>query len=139
MVWHNNGMVNRNCRIVSGNIIDDFFQIGTHGNFDQTGVVYVTSQGEGLGTGAVGSTHGTEPFVAVQDDLRNVGVGFYIIQNGGLVEQTVFYGARRLNARHASVPFDGSGQSRTFTANEGTGTLVDMYAEAEVRTQNVIA
>ena len=61
----------------------DFFyngaQGGAHGDLHQTGVVNLAAQCEYLGSFGLLSTHGSKPLRTVQDNLRNVCVGLYVI------------------------------------------------------------
>ena len=107
-------------------IINDMTKTGTHWYFDQTCVFNCTGQGEGLGSRASFCSNGTEPVRTLKNDLRNVCICFYVIQNSRFLPETFFYCTRWFDTRHASLTFDGCSEGRTFTTNKGTCTTIDM-------------
>ena len=122
----------------AANIEDDLPQGGAHGHLDQAGVLNGAGEGEGLAAGAAGSTDGAEPVGALQDDLGDVGVGFHIVQNRGLLPQTLLHGSGGLGSGHAPVALDGSRQRGAFAADERAGAPVDVQMEIEVGAQDVV-
>ena len=63
----------------AADFFDDGAQGGTHGNLHQTGVVNLAAQREYLGSFGLLSAHGSKPLRTVQDNLRYVCIGFYVV------------------------------------------------------------
>ena len=60
------------------------------------------------------------PVRALQDDLRNVGIGLHVVQHGGLAEQALDRRERRTGTRLAALALDGGHQSGFLAADERT-------------------
>ena len=82
----------------------------SHRHLDKTGILDAAGQGEGLGSRASFCTDAAIPLMALQHDLRNVRIGLYVIQNGRLRPQALFYGTGRFYTGHAAASLDGSCQ-----------------------------
>ena len=65
--------------------------------------------------------HGGEPVRALQDDLRHVGIGLHVVQDGGLAEQALDGRERRTGTRLAALALDGGHQSGLLAADKGAG------------------
>ena len=68
---------------------DDLAQSRSHGNFNQTGIIYITGQSKCLGAVIAFRTDRLIPLGTLQNDGRNITIGFYVIQDGGLLEKSV--------------------------------------------------
>ena len=73
---------------------------------DRPGVDHVARQRKRFGSGAFFGTDAVIPLNALPYDLRNVGEGLHIVENGGHGPQAVFDGAGRLYAGHSAVALD---------------------------------
>ena len=123
----------------AADIIDHLAQGSSHGNLNEACVLNGAGDGEGLRSGTSLCSDGAEPVSTLHDDTGHIGEGLHIVQDCGFGPESLVYGSWRFNTGHTSVTFDGSGQGRTFTADECTGTAVDMHMEAEICSQNVIS
>ena len=66
----------------AANVIDDLAHGDPKWNFDQAGVLDIAGDGKGLGAFAFFGAHAGIPFRAVQDDLRDIRIGFNIVVIG---------------------------------------------------------
>ena len=73
----------------AADVVDDLAHGGAHRDLDEAGVVDLAAQREHLGAAALFRTHGGEPIGALEDDLRNVGVRFDVIEDGRFSEQAL--------------------------------------------------
>ena len=76
---------------------------------------------------------------SVEDDLRDVGIGFNVVEDGGLVEQTLDRRERRTGTRLAALALDGLHQSGLFAADECAGAQTDVQIKVEAGAKNVLA
>ena len=120
-------------------IKDNLAKGRSHGNLNQTGILDAAGQREGLGSRASFCTDAAIPLMTLQHDLRNVRIGLYVIQNGRLRPQSLFYGTGRLYTGHAAVSLDGGCQGRTLAAYKGSRSLIDMHMEIETGAEDVLA
>ena len=90
--------------------------------------MYFAAEREYLGTLGFLGSHGSEPFGTFEDYLRDVGVGFNVIDYGRLAPQTFYCGERRTGARHTSVTLDG-GQKRGLRRATAMGYSARMYIQ----------
>ena len=63
----------------AADLFDDGTQRRSHGNLHQAGIGDLTAQGKYLGSFGLLRTHGSKPLGTLEDDPRNVGIGFYVI------------------------------------------------------------
>ena len=110
----------------AADVVNDMTEAGSHRNFDKTGILDRTGKGECLGSRASLCSDGTEPVSTLKDDLRNVGISFYVIEDSWFLPESLLYSTRWFDTWHASFAFDGCGKGGTFTTNERTGSTVDM-------------
>ena len=94
----------------AADIIDNVTETCSHRNFDQTCVLNGTCQREGLGSRASLCSDGMEPVSTLKDDLWNVGIGFYVIEDSRFLPESFLYSTRRFDTRHTSLAFDGCGK-----------------------------
>ena len=129
--------------LAAGNAAADFFndfsEGGTHGDFNETGVGDLTAEREYLGTLGGCGTHGSEPFGSVEDDLRDICESFYVIDDGGLTEKTLYSGERRTGTGFAAVTFNGGEKSGFFAANECACAETESDLEVEACAEDVVA
>ena len=122
----------------AADIVNNLSQGGTHGNFDQAGILDAAGERESLGAGAAFSSNGAEPLSTLKHNFGYVCKGLNIVEDGGLFHQGLFNGAGRLYTGHAAVALNGSGKSRTLAADKCTCAVVDVQAEVEAGTQNIV-
>ena len=91
----------------AADIIDDLTERGSHRHFNKACVLNRSCKGECLGTRASLCSDGTEPVGTLYNDLRNICIGLYVIQDGWLAPQTLLNCTRRLHTGHTSVSFNG--------------------------------
>ena len=63
----------------AADLLHDLPQGGSHGDLHQSCVVYLSAQGEDLGSLGLLGSHGGEPLRSVEDDLGNIGKRLYVI------------------------------------------------------------
>ena len=102
-------------------------------------MVDLAAQSKDLGALALLSTHGGKPIRALDNDLGDIGIGFHVIQDGGLAEQTLDCGEGRTGTGLAALALDGGHQSGLLTADEGAGTQTQADIKAEAGAENILA
>ena len=123
----------------AADIIDNLAHGNTHRHLCQTGIIDFASQSENLGALGFFSTQLTVPVCAVNDNLRHVSKGFYVVDVRRLAPQAADRREWRTRARHTALAFDRSHQGGFFAANKGTGALFDMNSKAEIAFKNMLA
>ena len=126
-------------RNAAADFFNDFAEGGTHRNFYKTCVGDFAAESEYLSALGFFSTHRSEPFGSVENDLRDVRESFYVIDDGGLAEKTLDSGERRTGTRFAAVTFDGGEKSGFFAAYECACAKTECDLEAEICAENMIA
>ena len=76
---------------------------------------------------------------AVEDDLRDVGIGFHVVQNGGLAKQALVRRERRTGTGLAALALDGGHQSGFLAAHESAGAQTDVQIKIEAGAKDVLA
>ena len=71
--------------------------------------------------------------------MRDICIGFYVVKQSGLPEQSFYGRERRTRTRFAAVAFYTCHKSRFFTANECACAQTNVDIELEAGAQNVIA
>ena len=94
-------------RDAAADVIDDLAERGAHRDLNKTGVDDLSAECEDLGALAALGAHGGEPLCTLQDDLRDVGKRFNVVDDRRLTEQTLVRRERGLVAGLAAVAFDG--------------------------------
>ncbi len=126
-----------------GNSAADFFnhltQGCTHRDFHQTGVVDFSAERKDFCALGFFRTHGGEPFSAVADNQRNVRIGFHVVENRGLAEQSFFRRERRSGTGFAAVAFNRSHQRGFLTAHKRARTEPQADVEIKARAENILA
>ena len=122
----------------AANIEDHFLDGGAHGNFDEAGVVHVAGEGESLGAGALLSAERAVPLQTVIDDEGDVCKGLHVIEDGGRLPQTLFDGSGGLDAGHTALTLNGGGEGAALAADESAGAGIDMDAEVEAASKDII-
>ena len=110
----------------SADVINDFAERGSHRDFDQSGVVDFTGQGEHLGSLGGFRADGAEPGGALQDDHRNVGPRFNVVDDGRLAPQAFDGREGRTRNRHAALAFDRGEQGGFFAADKCAGAETEL-------------
>ena len=123
----------------AADLFDDLAQGGAHGDLDQTGVVDLAAESKDLGALGLLGAHAGKPVRTLEDDLRNVGVGFDVVQDGRLGEQALHGRERRTGTGLAAVTLDGGHQSGLLAAHEGAGAQTDVDVEVKAGVENVLA
>ncbi len=72
------------------NVIDDLAKGNAHGNFYQTGISYLTHQGEYLGSLTCGGSNITVPFSPTVNDQRHISQSFHIVYDSRLSPQSLY-------------------------------------------------
>ena len=123
----------------AADLFNNLAEGSTHRYFNQTGVVDLSAQSEYLCALGLFGTHCREPFRAVKDDSRNIGVGLNIVEDSRLAVQTLFSGERRTGSRFAAVALDRGHESCFLAADERARAETELNIEIEVRTENTLA
>ena len=123
----------------AADIIDNLAHGNTHRHLCQTGIIDFAGQSENLGALRFFCTQLAVPVCAVNNNLRHVSKGFYVVDVRRLAPQAAYRRERRTRARHTALAFDRSHQSGFFAANKGTGTLFNMNSKAEIAFKNMLA
>ena len=126
-------------RHASPQLMDHCLQRGPHRHFNQAGVVHGTRQGEDLGALAFPRAEGGEPLRAFEDNRRDVGVGFYVVQEAGHVPEALLSGEGRPGPGFAAVSFDGAHQGGFLAADKGAGAHADFKIEVEIGAEDLVA
>ncbi len=72
-----------------------------------------------------------------EDDGGDVGVGFYVIEQRGLVPQTGLRRERRSRSRLAAAAFEGRHEGGLFAADKSAGAHADVEVEVETGAEDV--
>ena len=123
----------------AADVVDDLAQGDAQRHFDQTGMLHIAGEGEGLGAFALFGAHAGEPFRAAQDDLRDVGIGFNVVVVGRLAPQTGDGREGRAGTRFAALAFDRGDQGGFFTAHERAGAQADFQVKGETAAKDILA
>ena len=123
----------------AADVEDDLPQGGTHGHFDQAGVLDVARQGKSLGARAVFRADGAVPVRPTGNDMRHIGQRLHIVEHSGLVKQATLHGAGRLDPGHTPAALDGGGEGAAFAADKSTGAPADVDIKIKTASQNVFA
>ncbi len=123
----------------AADLLNDLAESSTHRHFNQTGVVDLSAQSKYLCALGLFGTHCGEPFRAVKDYSRNVGVCLNIVENSGLAVQTFFRRERRTGSGLAAVALDRGHESRFLAANERARAETKLDIEIKVGTENSLA
>ena len=105
----------------------------------ETGVPDLAGQSEHFRAFGVFRAHRGECFRTVEDNARDVGEGFDVVDHGGFAEQAAVGGVGRSRARHAALAFDAGHQRSFFATDEGTGAFLDDDVEIKAGIQDVFA
>ena len=76
-------------------------------------------------------SHRGEPFGAVEDDLGDVGVGFNVVEDGGLAEQALDRREGRTASGLAAVAFNGGHQRGFLAADERAGAQTKLQIKVK--------
>ena len=117
----------------SADIINNLTQSRSHRYFDQTGILNTSGQREGLRSRTSLCSDGTEPRMSLQNDLRNIGISFYVVQYSWFCPQTMVNRSWWFCSWHTTISFDGSCQCTSFSADKCACTTIDMHMETEIR------
>ena len=120
------------------NLEDDFTEGCSHGNFNKTRVVYLTSQSENLCSLGVCSTNAGEPVGTLCQDYRNICPSFYVVDDSRTAPQSADSWEGWLGSRHTTETFDGAQQGCFLTTNEGTSTKTNLDVKVKARTKDVL-
>ena len=123
----------------AADIINNLAHGNTHRHLCQTGVIDFAGQSENLGALGFFGTQLAVPVCTVNDNLRHIGKGFYVVDIRRLAPQAADRRERRTRAWHTALAFDRSHQGSFFAADEGTGTLFNMNSKAEIAFKNILA
>ena len=123
----------------AADVVNDGSQRRSHRDFDQSDVVDVTGQGEDLCPLALFRSDAGVPLRTLEDDLADVGQGFDVVQDAGLLPEAGDGGKGGPGAGHSPLALDGCHQRRFLAADEGAGALVDLQVEIEARSQDVLS
>ena len=123
----------------AANIINNLAHGNAHRHLCQTGVIDFAGQSENLGALGFFGTQLAVPVCTVNDNLCNIGKGFYVVDISRLAPQATDRRERRTRTRHTALAFDRSHQSSFLAADKGTGTLFDMNSKAEIAFKNILA
>ena len=126
-------------RDAAADLLDDGAQRGAHGNLYKAGILDLAAQREHLGALALLGAHAGEPVRALQDDLRHVGIGLHVVQDGGLAEQALDGRERGTGTRLAALALDGGHQSGLLAAHKGAGAQLDVQVKAEIGAEDIFA
>ena len=110
----------------AADIINNMAETGSHWNLYQSCVFNRPCQREGLRSRAPLCADGTEPVGSLKNNLRNIGIGFYIVQNCRLSPKALLYSTGRFYTGHSPVSFDGSCKRGAFSADKSSRAAVDM-------------
>jgi hypothetical protein len=80
-----------------------------------------------------------EPFRTFVDNLGNIRVGFYVVYNCRLAEQSLYGRERRTGTRLASVAYNGGKQSGFLAADEGACAESQVYVKVKSGVKYVFA
>ncbi len=83
--------------------------------------------------------HGAEPLGAVEDDLGDIGVGFYVVQDGGLAEQALHRRKRRTGTGLAALALDGGHQSGFLAAHKSAGAQTELDIKIKAGIEDILA
>jgi len=110
-----------------------------HGHLDQAGVLHFADQGEDLGSLAPFGAEGGEPIGALEDDLRDIGPGFDVVQQRRFSVQPALDGVDVFRPRLAHAAFQRGHQGGRFSADEGPAAAVQADVEIEAAAEDVLA
>ena len=102
-------------------------------------MVDFAAEREYLGALALFGAHRSKPLGTVEDNLRDVGVGLNVVENGGLLIQTLYSRERRTRTRLAALAFDGGHQSGFLAADERAGAETKLHVKIEAGAENIFA
>ena len=99
----------------------------------------VAAKSEYFSTLGFFGTHRSEPFSAVQDNLCNVCIGFYVVKNCRLAEKALNSGERGTGTRLAALTFDRGHKSGFFAANKCACAKTNIEVEVKSGIENIFA
>ena len=111
----------------------------THGDLHQPDVVDGPGKGKDLGPLATLGPDARVPVAPLQHDLRDICVGFHIIEDSGLPPQALLGRKGRTRTRHAPAAFNRGHERCLLTAYKGPCPLIDVEIEGKTGTQDVLA
>ena len=126
-------------RYAAAYIVNYFAHGRTHGHFNQSGVYYLAAQRKDLCALALFRTHGGEPFGAVKDNLGDVGIGFNVIEQGGLSENTFNGGERRTGTGLAALALYAGKQCSFFAADKRACAQTYLNVKAKIGAKDIFA
>ena len=84
----------------------DLTKGGTHRNLNKTGVGDLAAESEHFCALGLFGTHGGKPIRALENYLRDVSVCLNVVEDGGLLKQTLYCGERRTGTGLAALTLD---------------------------------
>ena len=102
-------------------------------------MVDLAAQSEYLGALGLLGTHGGEPVGALEDDLRDVGVGLNVVEDGGLSVQALDSRERGTGTGLAALAFDRGHQSGLLAAYERARAQTQLDVEIEAGAEDILA
>ena len=123
----------------AANAKDQLPQSGAQRNLHEAGTLDLADQGEGLGALArLGAALG-EPIGAVLQDAGDARQRFDVVDDGRSSPQSGDGGERRADTGRTASPFDRRNQGGFLAAHKSARTFLDLDAEVEPRTEDVVA
>ena len=123
----------------AADVVEQFPQGDSHGDFHQTGVDDLTGKGEDLCPFTLLGSDGGIPIGTVENNMPDGGQGLDVVDHRRVAPETLLGGERRFGPGLTALAFDGGHQSGLFTADEGAGTHTNLYVEAETTFKDVLS
>ena len=123
----------------AADVVNQFAQGRTHGDFYQANIVDFTAECKYLRTLRTFRTVLCKRVLAFTQDEGDARERFYVVYDGRLFPQTLYSREGGTGAGHTALTFNRVQECRFFTAYECACAKTKVHAEGEVRTQNVIA
>ena len=99
----------------------------------------LAAQRKDFGALALFGAHTAEPVGALQDDLRDIGIGLDVVENGRYAKQTLDGREGRAGTRLAAVALDRGHESCLLAAHKGAGAEAQMNIKIEAGAENILA
>lgn len=99
----------------------------------------LAAQSEYLGTLALLGADGTEPLSALENDLRDIGIGLDVVEDGGLAEDTGSGREGRTGTGLTALAVDRGHQGSFLAAHKGAGAQTQLHIEIEAGAQDILA